>query len=63
VDALHETADVDDELWAELTAELGDAAVLDLLLLCGWYHAISFAAKGARVALEEGAPTFADVAP
>jgi hypothetical protein len=35
--------------------------LLDLLLLCGWYHAISFAANGARVGLEDGAPRFADV--
>ena len=33
--------------------------MLDLLLLCGWYHAISFAANGARVPREPGAPTFA----
>jgi alkylhydroperoxidase family enzyme len=59
VDALHDNADVDDELWAELAGEFDEAALLDLLLLCGWYHAISFAANGARVALEPGAPTFA----
>jgi len=35
--------------------------MLDLMMLCGRYHAISFAANGARVALEEGAPRFADV--
>ena len=33
----------------------------DLLLLCGWYHAISFAANAARVRLEDGAPRFGDV--
>jgi hypothetical protein len=32
-------------------------------MLCGWYHAISFTANGARVALEDGAPRFSDVAP
>jgi len=30
-------------------------------MLCGWYHAISFTANGARVAREEGAPRFTDV--
>lgn len=63
VDSLHDTADIDDALWAELTAEFDDEQVLDLLLLCGWYHAISFTARAARVPLEPGAPTFADVAP
>jgi hypothetical protein len=38
------------------------AQLLDLLLLCGWYHAISFAANGTQVALEEGAPRFTDAA-
>ena len=39
-----------------LTAE----QILDVLLLAGWYHAISYAANAARVALEDGAPHFAD---
>jgi alkylhydroperoxidase family enzyme len=60
-DALHDTADLDDALWAELAAELSDAELLDLLLLCGWYHAISYAARAARVELEPDAPRFADV--
>jgi alkylhydroperoxidase family enzyme len=62
VDALHRNATVDDDLWAALRHELDEAAILDLLLLCGWYHAISFAANGAHVSLEEGAPRFADYA-
>jgi len=37
------------------------AQLLDLLLLCGWYHAISFTARAARVPLEDGAPTFDSV--
>ena len=35
---------------------LADDQVLDLLLLAGWYHAISYAANAARVAPEEWAP-------
>jgi hypothetical protein len=50
-----------DELWSELAAVLDEAQLLDLLLLCGWYHAISFTARAARVDLEPGAPRFADV--
>ncbi len=61
-DALHDGADVDDELWSRLSEVFTEPEVLDLLLLCGWYHAISYAANGARVALEPGAPRFADVA-
>jgi len=62
VDALHDHADLDDELAIEVLAELGDDTMLDLLMLCGWYHAISFTANGARVAHEPGAPRFTDVA-
>ncbi len=62
VDALHDAADVPDGLWQRLAAEFSQAQLLDLLLLCGWYHAISFAANGARVPLEDGVPRFADVA-
>jgi len=58
-DELHDTATIDDQLCAELEAELGEAGLLDLLLLCGWYHAISFAANGARTPREPGAPAFA----
>lgn len=61
-DALHETATLDDGLWAELATHFTDAELLDALFLCGWYHAISYAANGAEVALEPGAPRFADVA-
>ncbi|MGH8240513.1 MAG: carboxymuconolactone decarboxylase family protein, partial [Steroidobacteraceae bacterium] len=60
-DALHETADIDDALWDQLGAEFTDAELLDVMMLCGWYHAISFAANGSRLALETGAPRFADV--
>ncbi len=61
VDALHDAADVPDGLWHRLAAEFSEAQLLDLLLLCGWYHAISFAANAARVRLEDGAPRFGDV--
>lgn len=61
VDALHDESDVDDALWTELESHFDAAALLDLLFLCGWYHAISFVARAARVALEPGAPRFADV--
>ena len=61
VDALHDTATLDDALWSRLAAVFDDAQLLDLLLLCGWYHAISFAANAAGVEPEDWAPRFADV--
>jgi alkylhydroperoxidase family enzyme len=62
VDELHVTSDIGDDLWARLAAELTEQQLLDLLLLTGWYHAVSYAARAARVELEPGAPRFADVA-
>ncbi len=58
-DELHDASDLDDAAWAALAAHLTQPQILDLLLLCGWYHAISFAARAARVPLEPMAPRFA----
>ena len=58
VDELHDSSDVSEALWQELRGQYDEAQLLDLLLLCGWYHAISFTARAARVPLEDGAPTF-----
>jgi alkylhydroperoxidase family enzyme len=60
VDALHTGADIDDHLWTRLSAVFTEEQLLDLTMLTGWYHAISFTANAARVALEPGAPRFAD---
>jgi alkylhydroperoxidase family enzyme len=62
VDALHADADLPDELWQALSGALSEENLLDLLLLCGWYHAVSFVARAARVPLEVGAPSFASAA-
>ena len=39
-----------------------EAQILDLTMLTGWYHAISFTARAARVPLEPGAPRFSSFA-
>jgi alkylhydroperoxidase family enzyme len=61
VDALHDCADIGAELWEQLAEELDEGQLLDLTVLCGWYHAISFTATAARVPLEPWAPTFDSV--
>jgi alkylhydroperoxidase family enzyme len=61
VDALHDTHDIGDALWARLAAAFDDAQLLDLLALAGWYHAISYLARATRLPNEPGAPTFGDV--
>jgi alkylhydroperoxidase family enzyme len=59
VDELHRTSDLGDETWTELVAAVGDAGALDLVLVCGWYHAISFAVRALRLPLEPGRATLA----
>lgn len=61
-DELQATGDVGDPLWAEASALLDTRELLDLLMLSGWYRAISATARAARVPLEPGAPRFADYA-
>jgi alkylhydroperoxidase family enzyme len=61
IDALHDTATIGDELWSRLAASFTDAQLLDLFMLSGWYHSISYAANAARVEPEDWAPRFADV--
>jgi len=61
VDELHDSSTVRDDLWQALSGEFSEAQLLDLLLLCGWYHAISFTARAVGVPLEAGSPTFAAV--
>ena len=59
-DALHDDADLDDELWRRVRVHLSEEQALDLCMLAGWYRAISYTANAARVAAEPGAPQFAD---
>src|SRR6478752_6328982 len=56
VDALHQRADLDDAEWQTLLDTVGEDAAVDLLLLCGWYHAISFAVNALRLPAEPGTP-------
>ncbi|MDB5871361.1 MAG: carboxymuconolactone decarboxylase [Ramlibacter sp.] len=65
-DELHDTATVSDALWPELAALWTPPQLIELLMLAGWYHAISYVCNAARVPLEDwgarwprpdGAPT------
>ena len=57
-DALHGEASVPDDLWAVLSEEWREDELLELLMVCGFYHFISFAVNTTRVALEPWAPGF-----
>ncbi|MEO7391488.1 MAG: carboxymuconolactone decarboxylase family protein [Ramlibacter sp.] len=51
-DELHATATVGDALWMELAAVWSPAQRVELLMLAGWYHAISYVCNAAKVPLE-----------
>ena len=57
VDELHASCDLTDETWDGLTAAAGLDGTLDVLLVCGWYHAISFAVRALRLPDEPGTPS------
>ncbi len=63
VDALHDHGSLSERLFDELILLFEESQVLDLTMLCGWYHAISFTARSARVPLEAEAPTFSSYSP
>jgi hypothetical protein len=60
-DALHDASRTSDGLWERVSRELVEIEIVDVLMLCGWYQAISFAANGVELAPEDAAPRFADV--
>lgn len=62
-DALHETSTVPDDLFEQVHTRFTEAECLDMFMLCGWYHAISYVANACAVDREPFAPTFDDYAP
>jgi alkylhydroperoxidase family enzyme len=57
-DSLHERADVDDALWRRVAAEFAPDQIVELVVLAGFYHTVSFATNALRIELEAGAPRF-----
>ncbi len=55
VDQLHDTSHVDDALWEALTAHWSPPQLIELMMLAGWYHAVSYVCNAARVPLEKWA--------
>lgn len=52
VDELHESGTVSDALWPEPAAVWSAPQLVELLMLAGWYHAISYVCNATRVPLE-----------
>jgi len=58
VDDLHETARIDTELLVAMQEHWSDAQIIELTILVGWYHAISYLCNVSRVPLETWARQF-----
>jgi alkylhydroperoxidase family enzyme len=58
VDELHDGAALDEPLWRELEAAFAPDQILELLVLVGFYHTISFVTNALKIELEEGAERF-----
>ncbi len=57
-DALHASCNVDDALWAELRGTFSEEAMLELLLLAGFYRTVSYLTNALRLPLEPFAARF-----
>jgi len=57
-DQLHDAAKVDDALWSELSAHFREEQLVELVMLAGLYHAVSFMVNATGVQHEAHAPRF-----
>jgi alkylhydroperoxidase family enzyme len=61
-DSLHTSCAVDDDLWNALTRHYTAEAIIELLMLAGYYRMVSYLVNGLRLPLEPNTPRFADYA-
>jgi alkylhydroperoxidase family enzyme len=57
-DALHANCDIDDGLWEKLGTYFGDSAMLELLMLAGFYRTVSYLTNALKLPLESYAARF-----
>lgn len=58
VDALHDEADVNDTLWKSLRESFSEEQLIELIVLTGFYHMVSFVTNALRLPLEKDAARF-----
>lgn len=61
-DALYAHNDVDDALWAVLRGRFSEEAMIELLMLAGFYRTVSYLTNALRLPAEPFATRFSDVA-
>jgi alkylhydroperoxidase family enzyme len=57
-DELHQTQTISDALWLSLSAHFDHEQCIELIMLAGLYHAVSFIVNGLKVSNETFAPSF-----
>ncbi|WP_198683823.1 carboxymuconolactone decarboxylase family protein [Peristeroidobacter agariperforans] len=57
-DELHERVGVTDEMWRRLRARFGDGAILELLMLAGFYRTVSYLTNVLQLPLEPNVKGF-----
>ena len=57
-DQLHDTSRVDEALWRGLSERFAADQLVELIMLAGLYHAVSFATNATGVQHEAFAPRF-----
>ena len=57
-DALHAECSIDDALWAALRTHFSEEAMLELLMLAGFYRTVSYLTNALRLPLETNAARF-----
>ena len=57
-DALHATSTLDDALWAELRGRFSEEAMLELLMLAGFYRTVSYLTNALQLPPEPNAARF-----
>lgn len=60
-DELHATCTLSDETWGSARTHLSDEALVEVLMLAGFYRTVSYLTNALRLPLESFAPTFASV--
>ena len=58
VDELHRSSQLGDETWRELRKFFADDQLIELIILTGLYHAVSFIVNGLKIENEKFAPKF-----
>jgi alkylhydroperoxidase family enzyme len=60
-DSLQASCGVDDGLWESLIRYHSEEAIIELLMLAGYYRMVSYLVNGLRLPLEPNTPRFADL--